>query len=388
MKRKSDLLGDDADMARIGRLVTKLFPQEEKQLFEFLEKNSVFKKPDWRHIWYYRFLRISPSYNLLLSIIDNYQSNIEKDSEIDYEEVDIKGLSEEEIDKVEEERERIDRKRKNFRYSQYYTVDVDPDKFCESFPKPLHKNIRTLLKTYKINGDLRNKSLKKWWIDNGQYIFEIISSSRIEIIANVRNEKDQTFRKLNKAFNAFNNFMGETYFYKQNHALLLGISINNSKEGLMKAFSDFLDRNIDFKDPAKKESYIDIKKSKAQEKKFSEAYKILYFRYQYPELTLEELAKTANILTTSQHSKDQGSRSIESGISRILREAIYIAENAAFNKYPEWETLTVDMNIDTKKYLNIDTKKYLNNDTFDNVYQITEWSVKHPELSHDFFKFW
>jgi hypothetical protein len=46
------------------------------------------------------------------------------------------------------------------------------------------------------------------------------------------------------------------------------------------------------------------------------------------------------------------------------------------------------MNIDTKKYLNIDTKKYLNKDTYDNVYQITEWSVKHPELSNDFFRLW
>jgi hypothetical protein len=105
MKRKSDLLGDDADMARIGRLVTKLFPQEEKQLFEFLEKNPVFKKPDWRHIWYYRFLQISPSYNLLLSMIDNYQSKIEEDIEVDFDEEDIEGLSEEEIDKRDEERE-------------------------------------------------------------------------------------------------------------------------------------------------------------------------------------------------------------------------------------------------------------------------------------------
>ena len=99
MKRKTDLLGDDKDRARIGRLVTKLFPQEEKQLFEFLEKNSVFKKPDWRHIWYYRFLQISPSYNLLLTMIDNYQSNIEEDSEVDLNEDDMEDLSEEDIDK-------------------------------------------------------------------------------------------------------------------------------------------------------------------------------------------------------------------------------------------------------------------------------------------------
>lgn len=380
MKRKTDLLGDDADIAEIGRLVTKLFPQEEKQLFEFLEKNPVFKKPDWRHIWYYRFLQISPSYNLLLTIIDNYESNIDESIEEDFDEDDIEGLSEEEIDKREEERERRERRErkfKNLNFGQMYTVDIDPDKFCENFPQSLHKNIRILLKTYELNGDLRNKSLKEWWIDNGQYLFEIISSSRIEVIANVKNEKDQTFRKLNKAFNAFHNFMDDTYFSKKNHALILGISINNSKEGMMKVFSDFLDRNIDFNDPAKKESHVDIQKSKAQEKKFSEAYKILYFRYQYPELTLEQLAKTANILLTSQHSKKSGSRSLESGISRILREAIYIAENAAFNKYPQWETLSVDMNIDTKKYLN--------NDTYKKIYEMSEWSVKNPELVQDFF---
>jgi len=204
-----------------------------------------------------------------------------------------------------------------------------------------------------------------------------MASSKIEVIANIKSEKDQTFRKLNKASSAFHNFMEDTYFSKKNHALVLGISINNSKEGMMKVFSDFLDQRIDFNEPRKVESHVDIQKSRAQEKKFSEAYKILYFRYQYPELTLEELAKIANILLTSQHSKQQGSRSLETGISRILREAVFIAENAAFNKYPEWEVLTIDMNIDTKKYLN--------NDTYKNIYQITEWSVKHPELVRDFF---
>ena len=377
MKIKTDLLGDDVDIARIGGLVTKLFPQEEKQLFEFLEKNPVFKKPDWRHIWYYRFLQISPSYNLLLAMIDNYQSKIEEDIEVDFDEEDIEGLSEEEIDKREEERERRERKFKNLNFGDMYLIDVDPERFCESFPRSLHKNIRILLKTYKLNGDLRNKSLKEWWIDNGQYLFEIMASSKIEVIANIKSEKDQTFRKLNKASSAFHNFMEDTYFSKKNHALVLGISINNSKEGMMKVFSNFLDQTIDFNEPRKTESHVDIQKSRTQEKKFSEAYKILYFRYQYPELTLEELAKKANILVTSQHSKQLGSRSLETGISRILKEAIYIAENAAFNKYPEWETLIVDMKIDTKKYLN--------NDTYENIYQISAWSVKHPELVRDFF---
>jgi len=35
--------------------------------------------------------------------------------------------------------------------------------------------------------------------------------------------------------------------------------------------------------------------------------------------------------------------------------------------------------------MKIDTKKYLNNDTYDNIYQISAWSVKHPELVRDFF---
>ena len=35
--------------------------------------------------------------------------------------------------------------------------------------------------------------------------------------------------------------------------------------------------------------------------------------------------------------------------------------------------------------MNIDTKKYLNNDTYKNIYRITEWSVKHPEMVRDFF---
>ena len=40
MTAKKDLLGDDIEQARIDSLVTRLFAQEEKELFKFLEKNQ------------------------------------------------------------------------------------------------------------------------------------------------------------------------------------------------------------------------------------------------------------------------------------------------------------------------------------------------------------
>jgi hypothetical protein len=373
MAKRTDLLGDDLDLLETERLFLSLFPKEEKLFFEFLEENPDYKKANWRHIWYYRFLQISPSYNFLLKMIDDYNDKAEQNFEIDFgaEDSDYEDdeyLSEEDLEKKQEIRGRKRAERRSRIKSQWFLTNIDSDNFCKNISPSYHKNIRALLKTYRLNGDIRNKTLKEWWINNGQFIFETIAASRIEIIANIKH--NHTFRKFNQSLESFNNFMEDSHIFKQNHSLVVGMTINNSKEGMMKIFSDFLDDTINFDEEQKKEIHLTINDDIGNEKKFYSYFRTLYYRYEYPSLTLKELAKKANILKTSQHGSD-GSRSTESGISRILRESKFLAENTAFGNYPEFE--------EGPDNLKIDSSNFLSKENFDRVFELSEWSVNNPQ---------
>jgi len=372
MTAKKDLLGDDIEQARIDSLVTRLFAQEEKELFKFLEKNPEFQKPDWRHIWYYRFLQISPSYNFLVTMLDSARP--ESDSLVD----DVDDVTEDELDRLEEIENR-----KAFRvhYTIYgRSVDIDPVEFCKGFPQSQHKNIKALLKTYKLNGDIRKKTLKEWWIDNGQYLFESVVLTKISTIADIQSRQRISFRKFHNAIESLNDFMKTSNNSDISHSLVLGISISNSKDEVMKVISDYLDETINFDEPQETENFIDLKKSKAKEKKFEEAYTAIFFKTRYKKLTNVQIAKKANILWFSQQNlsatSSNSSRSLESGFSRCVKDAINIAENAAHGIFPEDEEL-----YDFKEI----TRKYLNEDTFKNIYKLTDWSMNNPDLVRDIF---
>ena len=373
MSTKKDLLGDDIDQAHIDSLLTRLFAQEEKELFKFLERNPEFQRPDWQHIWYYRFLQISPSYNFLLIMLDSAKP--ESDSLVD----NIDDVTWDELDRLEEVENR-----KAFRfYDTLYgrSIDIDPVEFCKGFPQSQHKNIKALLKTYKLNGDIRKKSLKEWWIDNGQYLFESVVLTKISTIANMESRQRTSFRKYHDAIESFNDFMKSSNNSDISHSLILGISISNSKAEVMKVISDYLDETINFNEPQETENFIDLKKSKAKEKKFEEAYTAIFFKTRYKNLTNVQIAKKANILWISQQninatSTTNSKRSLESGFSRCVKDAINIAENAAHGIFPEDEELYNFKEI---------TRKYLNEDTFTNIYKLTDWSIKNPDLVRNIF---
>lgn len=373
MAKRTDLLGDDLDQLEIERLFLQLFPKEEELFFEFLEANPNYKKANWRHIWYYRFLQISPSYSYLLNLIDDFNDKAEQNYEIDfgpepYDDEDLDDyLSEEELEKKREIRARKRAERKNRIKSLWFLSNIDEDAFCKNISPALHKNIRTLLKTYKLNGDIRGVTLKEWWINNGQHIFETIPASRIEIIANIRN--NHSFARFNNALHAFSDFMEDSNIIKQNHCLVLGMTINNSKEGMMKVFSDFLDNNINFDQEQKNEIHLTLDDDIGNEKKFYNYFRTLCYRYEFPNLTYKELAKKAGILKMSQHGSS-GSRSLETGLARILREAKNLAENTAFANYPTFE--------DGPENLKIDSLDFLSKEAFDRVRELTEWSVSNP----------
>lgn len=372
MAIKTDLLGDDLDLLETERLFLSLFPKEEKSFFVFLEQNPNYKKANWRHIWYYRFLQISPSYNFLLKMIDDYNDRAEQNFEIDFgdEENDFEDhedLSEEELEKKQEIKIRKRAERRSRIKSQWFLSNIDSDDFCKNISPSYHKNIRTLLKTYRLNGDIRDKTLKEWWVTNGQFIFETIAASRIELIANIKH--NHTFKKFNQSLESFNNFMEDSYVFKQNHSLVVGMTINNSKEGMMKIFSDFLDKTINFDEEQKKEIHLTIDDDVGNEKKFFNYFRTLCYRYEYPLLTYKELAKKANILKTSQQGSD-GSRSLETGLARILREAKNLAENTAYGDYPEFEQ--------GPENLKIDSVNCLSKENFDRVFKLSEWSVNNP----------
>jgi hypothetical protein len=53
-------------------LVSSLFKTELEFINDVQPLFLIFAKLDWRYVWFYRFLRISPSYNYFLSLVDDY----------------------------------------------------------------------------------------------------------------------------------------------------------------------------------------------------------------------------------------------------------------------------------------------------------------------------
>ena len=56
----------------LDSLVTDLFVREIKVIEDLRVLVDDFSVLNWRYFWFYRYLRISPSYNYLLMLIDYY----------------------------------------------------------------------------------------------------------------------------------------------------------------------------------------------------------------------------------------------------------------------------------------------------------------------------
>lgn len=320
-------------IAELEPLVTDLF-KKEVSLLQDLQLTFMLITPQrWQYIWYYRFLRISPTYNYFLCLVDKYLH----------------------LKKI-----RKTNKKKN------YSDNVVLKELIKCAPKKFQDRVPALFSTYQLNGDLRKKTLSEWWFITGERIFAGNYRTLDEMFYSVGNEKinpvkiKNALSKLDETLNRFNKY-GTPDF------VCLGINLNCSKKDILKTIDTYLDNKVNTQEDTWS-NIIKIQKSKAHEKKFEEAYQAIFFKHLYPDLTNSDLAKKAKVLRFSQHhandSNPDSKRSLESGFCRLIANAIRISENAAYCLFPS----DSDENIlDDISY----NEEYLNLNTFFNVYYQT-----------------
>lgn len=315
-------------------LVTNLFSSELEFINDVQPLFLIFAKLDWRYVWFYRFLRISPSYNYFLSLVDDY-------------------LYKKKIKK--------EKKRKN-----YYN-EIKLKEFSRFGKGEFQKNIPNLFETYRVNGDLREISLTEWWYSFGIDAFEIHSPPHVNLIAKTVPGKPFHRKQIDIANKRVFDLLAYSKYSPQ---LLLSIGVTANKDKMLTAISEILDKYAGSIQPDTFAGSLKILKSKSHEKKYIDCYQALYFRHQYPDISLEELASKANILNFSQLGLSEGSRSLQSGVSRLLKNAINIAENVAHGIFPSDDSSKICASVSYNQ-------EFLNNKLFNDVYNQVNYDLSY-----------
>ena len=320
-------------------LVTDLFKKEVKLLDELKLTFMEITPQRWQYIWYYRFLRISPTYNYFLVLVDKYLH----------------------LKKI-----RKTNKKKN------YSDNIVLKELTKCAPKNFQDRVPALFSTYQLNGDLRKKTLSEWWFITGERIFAGNYRTLDEMFYSVGNEKINPV-KIKNAVSKLDETLNKFKKYGTPDFVCLGINLNCSKKDILKMIDKYLDKKVNTQENTMS-NIIKIQKSKAHEKKFEEAYQALFFKHLYPELTNAELAKKAQVLRFSQQNANDinlDSRvSLESGFCRLIKNAIRISENAAYCIFPDDSNKNILNDISYNE-------EYLNLNTFFNVYYQTHGDAQY-----------
>jgi hypothetical protein len=324
---------------KLDSLVTDLFVREIKVIEDLRGLVDDFSVLNWRYFWFYRYLRISPSYNYLLKLIDYY------------------------LDK-----KKITRVPKKNNYSDQIKVQ----ELKRIALKDFQKNIPLLFETYRLNGDLRTKSLAEWWFCSASDVFDVDSISKrpyISTIEYIRANEKYYPKKIEIAKKKLENYLKGSTRHSGPAILIVGFKIDTSKKRILKYIEKHIDNQVEyFTQPSLSAGALVIKKTKHHEKKFSDSYQALLTSICYPDFTNEQLAEKSGVLNVSQSAANSGSRSLQSGFSRLTREAVCIAENAAYGIFPE------DDNGHLHKLISYDSK-YLNEQTFLDIYEQVNFDV-------------
>lgn len=315
------------------------FDNEDLFIKNLYEKYPASIEPTWRHIWFFRYLRISPSFIKLNKII---REN-EKDNEV----------MEAELSKIPQ-------------------VDA-------------------VIQTYKHLNSVWELEFPIWWYDIGRYEFDTNHTNKTSI-------KELFFWPANKYLNDqslnevkvklddhFSEVMSVKYF--PNHVGLT-ITLRSSLKDTLNEIKQFLSSNYSFSGEGSREANFKFHKSKIQKHSVISFYKILERRANQKKLNLLDLAIDADVLKSSiagyKYSesidmKRAVAESIRSGTSRQIKNAILIAENAARGKFPCLDPID-HLQPDYNELLDV----YM---AIKNQYQYLDYDSKYQDKMVDIIKF-
>lgn len=288
-------------------LLSDQFDLYDETLDVVCDEFGIEDRPAWQHRWFYRFLQISPSYSLAAHI----EMAREDNQEINMDAVSIEWPESEKV-----------------------------------------------LNTYALFKNVWKLDLTRWWFLYGRFQFSNHKKSKISEIADIFLDKLIGKEEFLKFTDNFDNSLADLYLNKTSRrAVILSIPITSSKKTVMKMFEKYLDEKITFGQPEVIQTTFPIMKSKLREKTLRDCYRALEVRVRNPKLSLIGVAKKAKTLRTAfEDLKDDDSdvaQSVRSGISRQLRMAYILAENAARGRFPDAKNRYKDVsNMYTKNWTN------------------------------------
>ncbi len=245
---------------------------------------GVTKIPDWRHKWLFRYLQFNPSRYLLKKI---------------------------------------------------EAGDL-PESFKDQIPYLDHvSHVCKVIPIYLYG----YQSLDSWWFIDGIRIFnqqEPLNFSPIGIVT--PNEDYVRLNEYMELKESFDNYLASVYGDRQGPCgLVIGFNEPKSREQLLDNFEKFVDEFFEFPTMGFSDVGYIFQKNKIQEKTLRDSFRALEARITYPDADLLDVAKIAGTIEGSYVGfgrNVESNQSIRSGISRQIKNAIRISENAARGLFP------------------------------------------------------
>lgn len=275
------------------------FEEFDKNL-ELVKKEFKQDLPLWQHLWFYRYLQISPVYWLA-----HLNTGIRKGD------------------------------------LNTYLKIIDSMEPIDQIDTPVH--IANIYTTYQAFGDVWNIDFARWWYTRARYQFKpnLIPKPDIFEFYKLLPNKTCSEESILKVFKQFYKSTIKEPIYPT--MLALAIPVRATKKQTMKLFSDYLDQYVEFNPKDLEKGNYAIHKSKIREKTIMDCFKVYELAMQQDVRDLFSLGIEADVLdgaiadykTSLKLNRPMKSpESLRSGTSRQILTAEILAENAAAGKFP------------------------------------------------------
>jgi len=267
------------------RLASDYFEIYDRAFYDICSLLNISKIPNWKHIWFYRYLQLS--------------------------------------------------------YSRFVLTNCNEGLWDLKIKENLPDLIR-LEKIYSLFPINRQQDFASWWFPEGMRFFSKFEKLEFtEIGSLIPHNKYVTFDDYWNLRKSFENYMVTIYGDRDGPpAMVVGFKISKSKKQILQEFEEFLDKNVSLQKEFITAYEFNFEKSKIQEKTLKDCFRALEVRTIYPDLDLLEVAQIASTLDQSLMGlgrSEDSNLSIRSGISRQIKNAIRISENAARGIFPSSE---------------------------------------------------
>ena len=303
-------------------------PVSFKYVFDIgFRRNQIATEYDWRYLLFFEFLQYSPSYRLAHNIAVG----------------------------------RIDRKN-----------------------VLLPKDFDVVEQTYAAFGPVYRIGFDVWWVKRAQFRFGVPSTGKPRSLFKIGYLEETSPQQLDNAKDALTEYLIETRQTERLSAsMVLAIPFSDSKSKIIQDIKKLLDVEFSASASSVKTAQYTLERNKIRERTIRQSRTAVIARSARPNSTLYILGKAAKLARGYEiRPSDTKSeafvrrRTMEMIVSRHLRRAWLLAENAARGKFPSFDHLVDEANC----------KKFDNNQLHKQFLSYLDWMEKEVKRRKDVAK--